>query len=71
MKDGKVVTVNLSREEAMVLAGAARYMAKKRKKDAKKKPFIPAPGHYNLNERKAELLTVAARELQRKIDETE
>lgn len=53
----------------MVLTGAARYMAKKRKKDARKKPFIPQPGHYNLNERKAELLTKAAKELQRKLDD--
>ena len=68
--DEQSITVTLNREQAMVLTGAARYMAKKRRKDAKKKPFVPLPGHYNLNERKAELLTDAVRKIQKEIDES-
>ena len=68
MTDDQHITVTLTREQAMVLSGAAKYMAKKRRKDARKRPFIPKPGHYNLNERKAELLTGAVKEIQRKLD---
>lgn len=44
-------------------------MSKKKRKEARRKPFIPLPGHYNLNERNADLLFSAARELQKRIDE--
>jgi hypothetical protein len=63
------VTFTFTVEQARVLAAAARYMAKKKKKEATRKPYIPLPGRFNLNERHGVLLTDAARNIQKTLDE--
>lgn len=69
MKEEDRLTFSLTVEEAQVLAGAARYMAKKKRKEANRRPFVPEPGHYNLNERNAMLLSNAVKIIQKKLDE--
>lgn len=63
------VTITVTVEQARILCSAARYMARKKKKEASRKPFVPEPGHYNLNLRHGDLLADAAVTIQSTLDE--